>query len=133
MPPRDMHDRPLIGAQTLLGKLLRERADLDAAIRVLERYEPKPGRAPATVNGHRSSAPATDLPAGLVPGSQEARVYLALTDTPQTRRPLAEALQLKSGENREDAFNRISNTLNALQKKRLAERTPQGWVRAPHR
>jgi hypothetical protein len=123
--PRGMYERPLIGAQTLLGKLIRERADLDAAIRVLTRYDRAPATARAAVNGH---APVTGSPTALKPGSREADVYAALTDTPQDRHALVAAVKVKATKD-SDAAQIISNILTALRKKRLATKTPHGWVK----
>lgn len=117
------------GRVSLLTALFRERDDLDAAIRILQRFIKTPDdsmHAKATkaaalveaVNGHEIRL-----------SPNEARMAAALTTIPAKLTDLAKAADLFDAKNKTRPTQRASNVLHSLSQKRVAKRTPQGWVR----
>jgi len=117
------------GQFTLLAKLRRDRDEIDAAIRVLQRYTKSPedqiqkkatkaAALVAEVNGAPVAPP--------LRGNAE-RVYAALTDQPISPAALARQLHLLGP--KENPGMRVSSALHNLRLRHLVKRTKDGWLR----
>jgi hypothetical protein len=121
------------GAFTLLAKLQRERDEVDAAIRVIQRYTKSPGdqmhakaaQAAALVEANGVPAPP---PMRQKLGKRQVRVLEALTAEPITSVTLARQLKILGP--KENPGVRVSGVLSSLRRRGLATRTDTGWVRA---